>query len=112
IFDTNPTLAALVGISRGYVQDFLDSTAAASWTHIFSPRIFNEARAQYTYYHQFTGSDDPYGPAIEIAGFGSFNRDLNLPSANLLRREELLDNLSIVKRAHNLKLGAYVLIRQ
>ncbi len=112
IYDTNPNLAALVGISRGYIQDFLDSTAAASWIHTFSPRIFNEARVQFNYDDQFTGSNDPYGPAIEIAGFGSFNRDQNLPSDTLTRREELLDNLSIVKRTHSLKLGASVLIRQ
>jgi Carboxypeptidase regulatory-like domain len=112
IYDTNPNVGALVGISRGYVQDFLDNTAVATWIHLFSPRVVNEARVQYNYDDQFTGSYDPYGPAIEIAGFGSFNRDLNLPSNTLTRREELVDNLNLVKGAHNLKLGVNTLIRQ
>src|SRR5262249_1798256 len=107
-----PNVSALVGLSRGYIQDFFDSTATASWIHLFSPLVVNEARVQFNYYDELTTSYDPFGPAIEIAGFGSFNRDLNLPSDILGRREELLDNISIIHHAHSLKLGGYALIRQ
>jgi len=112
ISDTNPNVAALVGISRGYVQDFIDTTGLAAWFHTFSPYVINEARAQFNYDDQFTGSYDPHGPAIEIAGFGSFNRDFNLPSNTLTRRTEFIDNLNILKGSHNLKLGAMLLVRQ
>src|SRR5207247_11079726 len=73
-YETNQNVAALVGYSRGYVQDALDSNALASWTHVFSPKLVNEARVQFNYYNLFTGSNDPYGPALEIAGFGFFHR--------------------------------------
>ncbi|HYM11219.1 MAG TPA: TonB-dependent receptor [Bryobacterales bacterium] len=111
-YETNQNLAALVGFSRGYIQDFFDSTALASLTHLFSPQVINEARVQFNYYNPFTGSNDPYGPAIEIPGYGFFNRDRFLPNDTITRREELADNVSIVRGNHSLKLGAYTLIRQ
>jgi hypothetical protein len=112
IHDTNQNVAALVGLSRGYVQDFLDNTAMASWTHLFSPAVVNEARVQYNYNDALTASNDPFGPALEIAGYGFFNRDRLLPSDIRLRREELAENIHIRRAAHSAKIGAYVLIRQ
>src|SRR5437867_1019154 len=104
-FDTNQNLAALVGYSRGYVQDALDSNALASWTHVFSPKLVNEVRAQFNYYNVFTGSNDLYGPALEIAGFGFFNRDRFLPNDTFTMREELVNNLTWSKGSHMLKMG-------
>jgi hypothetical protein len=112
INETNQKLAALVGASRGFVQDFLDNTAIGTWTHLFSPQTVNAVRVQYNYDDAFTGSNDSYGPAIDVAGFGLFNRDLFLPSNTLLRREELADDVSLVRGSHNIKVGAYALIRQ
>ena len=111
-YDTNPNLAALVGVSRGYIQDYLDNTAVAAWTHLISSRVVNEARVQFNYYDTLTGSNDPYGPSLDIAGFGLFNRDRFLPSEVITRREELADNINVAAGRHNLKLGAYTLIRQ
>jgi hypothetical protein len=111
-FDTNQNIGALVGVSRGYISDVFDSTVLASWTHAFSSRLINEARAQFNYYNPFTGSNDPFGPALEIAGFGFFNRDRFLPSDVITRREDLSDSVTWVKGKHALKLGANVLIRE
>jgi hypothetical protein len=110
-YETNQNLAGLVGYSRGYVTDHFDSTALAAWTHSFSPATINEARVQFNYNNPFTGSNDPYGPALEIAGFGHFNRDRFLPSDTITRREELVDNLSLFRGSHSLKIGGQVLIR-
>lgn len=111
-YDTNQNLAALVGVSRGFIQDFFDTTAVSTWTHLYSPRKVNEARVQYNFDNSYTGTNDPYGPSLDIAGYGSFNRDRFLPSNTLSRREELADHLSVVLGSHSLKTGAYVLIRQ
>lgn len=111
LFETNQNVNALVGVSRGYVQDFLDSNALGSWTKIVTPTAVNEARVQFNYYNPLTGTNDPYGPALEIAGFGFFNRDRFLPSDTITRRIELADNLSISRGAHSLKMGGYALIR-
>jgi hypothetical protein len=112
VYETNPNLSGLVGYSRGYSQETFDSTALASWTHLFSPRVILEARAQFAWYDLVTASTDPYGPAIEIPGYGFFNRDRFLPSDSTIRREELIQNLSIIKGSHSIKMGAYELVRQ
>ena len=112
VYDTNPNLSGLVGYSRGFSQETFDSTALASWTHLFSPRVILEARAQFAWYDLVTASTDPYGPAVEIPGFGYFNRDRFLPSDSTIRREELVQNLSIVSGSHSIKVGAYELMRQ
>jgi hypothetical protein len=111
-FETNQNIGALVGVSRGYVTDFFDSTALVNWTHNFSPSVINEARAQFNYNNPFTGSNDPFGPALEIAGFGFFNRDRFLPSTVITRREDLTDAVTLVKGTHTLKVGVNVLIRE
>jgi Carboxypeptidase regulatory-like domain len=105
IFETNEGIGALVGFSRGFVQDFFDSTTLGSWTHTFSPSLTNELRLQYNYYDFRTESNDKFGPALEIAGFGLFNRDRFLPSRTLSRRADVVDNLSWFKGKHNLKAG-------
>jgi hypothetical protein len=45
------------------------------WTYTRSAQTVNEFRGQYNYYGLRTESTDPFGPALEIAGFGLFNRD-------------------------------------
>ncbi len=110
-FETNPNLQALVGFSRGFITDFVDTTALAGWTHTFSPTVINEARVQYNYYNALTASSEKFGPALEIAGFGFFNRDRFLPNDSILRREEIIDNLSLSRGSHSLKMGVQVLVR-
>ncbi|MBI3698132.1 MAG: TonB-dependent receptor, partial [Acidobacteria bacterium] len=110
-YETNQNLSALVGYSRGFISDVFDSTVIGGWTRTLSPSAINEARAQFNYNNPFTGTNDPYGPALEIAGFGFFNRDRFLPNDTITRRTELVDNLSITRGSHSLKMGAYALIR-
>ncbi len=107
IFETNEGIGALVGFSRGFVQEYFDSTTLASWTSNFSTSMVNELRLQYNYYDFRTESNDKFGPALEIAGFGLFNRDRFLPSRTLARRTDLVDNLSWMKGKHNVKTGFY-----
>jgi len=111
IFDTNEGIGALIGQSRGFLQEFLDHTVLLNWLHSFSPRTVNEFRAQYNYYVLKTASTDPYGPSLDIAGFGFFNRDRFLPSTTLSRRNEIADNVSLFRGKHSWKFGGNVLIR-
>jgi len=110
-FETNQNVRALVGISRGFITDTLDSNALAGWTHTFSPTVINEARYQFNYYNPFHQTNDPYGPELNLSGFGFFNRDIFLPSDTFLRRHEIVDNLSISRGAHTLKMGGQILVR-
>jgi hypothetical protein len=110
--DSNPNLAGLVGYSRGFDQETFDSTAIASWTHLFSPRVINDARAQFAWYNLMTASTEKFGPALEIPGYGFFNRDRFLPSDSTIRREEIVNNLSVLSGRHTMKFGGYVLVRQ
>lgn len=111
LYETNPNLAALVALSRGYITDTLDVTTLGSWTRTFSATTLNELRVQYAYDDVLTNSTDPYGPALEIAGYGFFNRDRFLPSDSLNRRTEAADNLSFIRGAHTFKAGVYLLFR-
>jgi hypothetical protein len=111
-YDTNQNLAALVGVSRGYVTDTFDTTAVANWTHTFGPRLISEARAQFNYNDLLVATNDPYGPALEIAGYGYFNRDRFLPADSLTRREDLTESLTWVRGTHTVRFGANVLIRE
>src|SRR5258708_5606730 len=98
-YETNQNLGALVGYSRGFITDAFDSTALANWTHTFSPALIQEARAQFSYYNPLTASSDPFGPALEIAGFGFFNRDRFLPNQPITRRVDLNEAVTWVKGA-------------
>ncbi len=109
--DTNPNVTALIGVSRGYIQEFLDSNAIAQWTHTFSPHLVNEARVQFDYYDSLTKNTEVYGPALEIAGYGFFNRDRFLPADNINRRAELANNVTFTRGRHTFKTGAYALSR-
>jgi hypothetical protein len=107
----NQSTRALVGFSRSNNIENLDSTLVGGWTHIFSPALINELRAQGNYSEFFVLANDPNGPELNLPGFGFFNRDIFLPSRNTERRLEIADNLTFVSGAHRLKFGASVLVR-
>ncbi len=110
--DKNPNLSALTGVSRGYVQTTFDTTALAGYTHTFTPTMVNELRLQFNYNNPLTASNDLFGPALEIAGYGYFNRDRFLPSNVITRREQIMDSLTWIKGQHTIKAGVDILIRE
>lgn len=111
IFDSNEGVGALVGQSRGFIQNFRDHNVLLNYLHSFSPRAVNEFRAQFNHYLLLTASTDPHGPSLDIAGFGSFNRDRFLPATTLSRRNEIADNVSLFRGKHAWKFGGNLLIR-
>lgn len=110
-FETNPNLQGLVGYSRGFIGEVIDATGMLGLTSAFSHRTINELRGQYNYYNGLTDTNDKFGPALEIFGTGLFNRDRFLPSDVIERREEIVDNLTLVRGSHTLKLGGQLLLR-
>jgi len=109
--DTNASLRALVGASRGTKVHNFDSTALGGWTHAFRPSLLNDLRLQWNYYNQRVESLEPHGPEFNINGFGFFNRDIFLPSDSITRRYEVRDTVSWFRGGHALRTGAHILIR-
>jgi hypothetical protein len=109
--ETNPNTRALVGVTRGFKVDTLDSNLLLSWTHLPNARTANQLRAQFSYRNSLYGTTDPFGPEININGYGFFNRDAQLPSYTISRRYDVSENLTLVRGSHTLKLGGNALIR-
>lgn len=109
--ESNQSTRALLAFSRSNNVDVLDHNLAGGWTHIFNSDMSNELRLQYNYNELFVTSNDPNGPELNVAGFGFFNRDIFLPSFNIDRRYEIVDNFSIVSGNHRMKFGGSFLLR-
>ncbi len=99
VSESNANVQALVGASRGYQTDELDSTTGLGWTHLFGTDLVNDARFQWNYRNLIVGSTDPFGPQIDIPGYGFFNRDTQLPSEAIERRWEIKDALTWARGA-------------
>lgn len=109
--ESNATVRALVGATRGNDSEQLDSTTGLGWIHVLRPNLVNDARFQWNYRNFEVASLEPYGPQIDIPGYGFFNRDTQLPSTAIERRWEIKDSLSYGHGAHALKIGGSALIR-
>ena len=109
--ESNQSTRALLAFSRSNNTDVLDHNLTGGWTHIFNAEMSNELRLQANYNELFVESNDPFGPELNVAGFGFFNRDIFLPSYNIDRRYEVVDNFTVVKGNHRFKFGGSLLIR-
>lgn len=109
--ESNQSTRALLAFSRSNNVDVLDHNLTGGWTHIFSSNMSNELRLQVNYNELFVTSNDPNGPELNVAGFGFFNRDIFLPSFNIDRRFEIVDNFSVVSGNHRFKFGGSFLLR-
>ncbi|HLI85711.1 MAG TPA: TonB-dependent receptor [Bryobacteraceae bacterium] len=109
--ETDPNVQALTAYSRGTSVLNWDSTAQASWFHLFSPVTQNEARVQWDWNQFNVTSNDPGGPGLDVQGYGFFGRNIFLPNFSTQRRYEFADNLSLIRGHHTIKLGAYELLR-
>ena len=109
--ESNQNTRALLGVTRSNSQYILDSTVVGGWTRVVNPNLVNEARIQWNYRNFDVMPNDPYGPELNLPGYGFFNRDIFLPNYSIERRYEMADNLSLIRRNHRLKFGATLLIR-
>jgi outer membrane receptor protein involved in Fe transport len=86
-----------------------DQTVAFSNTMSLSATTVNETRAQFAYSDLKALPTDPVGPAVNIAGVGSFGTLSGSPTRRLNRLYEFVDNLSHQAGAHALRAGVDVL---
>ena len=109
--EANQATRALLAFSRSNNVDVLDHNLNGTWTHFFNAEMNNELRLQFNYNELFVTSNDPNGPELNVAGFGFFNRDIFLPSFNIDRRYEIVDNFSVISGNHRFKFGGSYLMR-
>ncbi|HZI50762.1 MAG TPA: carboxypeptidase regulatory-like domain-containing protein [Terriglobia bacterium] len=109
--DSNPNTRALLGASRATESSRLDHTGVLRWQSTISSRTINEFQYQYNYDNYLVESIEPYGPEINVNGFGYFNRDALLPSRLLWRRQQISNKISLSRGAHQFKIGGELLIR-
>ncbi len=109
--ESNQSTRALLAFSRSNNTDILDHNLTGGWTHIFNAEMSNELRLQANYNELFVESNDPHGPELNVAGFGFFNRDIFLPSYNIDRRYEIVNNFTVVTGNHRFKFGGSLLVR-
>jgi hypothetical protein len=106
----DPNLQALTAFSRGNKVKMWDSTLHGAWYYLFGSRSQNEARVQWNYYKFDVVPNDAGGPGLDVTGYGSFNRNIFLPSFTTGRRYEFADNFSTSRGHHIVKMGGSLLL--
>ncbi len=109
--DANANTHALVGSSRGTDLRLLDTTAIVGWTHTKDPHTINDLKVQFNRYHQQVNSLETFGPEINIAGYGFFNKDIFLPNEVKARHVEIKDTVNLYRGNHHLKFGGTAIVR-
>lgn len=102
----NSQFGALVGYSRGRNIQDRDAGVILSFTKVFSPRWVGETRALFDYHKISVIPLDANGPDITIDGFGSFGRDIFLPSIDYERHYQVQETMNYTSGAHAIKFGA------
>jgi hypothetical protein len=101
----NQAAGALTAVSRGRQVSVFNGGVVGSHNYQFSPTMFNELKLQYSYTRAGFFTNDPFGPELNIEGFGNFGRDIFLPSENIERHYDIYDNVSKIFGDHALKFG-------
>ncbi|MBO0857626.1 MAG: TonB-dependent receptor [Chloracidobacterium sp.] len=101
----NQAAGALTAVSRGRDVTGFNGGVVASHNYQFSPTAFNELKLQYSYTRGGFFPNDPFGPEINIEGFGNFGRDIFLPSETIERHYDVYDNFSKIYGNHTIKFG-------
>jgi hypothetical protein len=97
-------------VSRGTALHDRDQTFAAHLLTTLSPRVFNEARFQFTRSRLGAPVNDELGSAININGVANFGTATFSPTKRDLDTLELVNNISAQRGAHSLKVGAQFLL--
>jgi len=104
----NQAAGALTAVSRGRRFTGFNGGVVGSHNYQFSPTAFNELKLQYSYTRGGYFPNDPFGPEINIQGYGNFGRDIFLPSETIERHYDIYDNVSKVFGNHTLKFGGSI----
>ena len=108
INNQNAQLGALIAYNRGRSIRSNDASFTLSNTRILNPRWVSETRFMFDYNKNRVIPTDPYGPDVTITGFGSFGRELYLPSTTFERHFQFIQNFDFTSGRHSLKFGVDV----
>ena len=98
-------VGSLNEVSNGTSVYDTNHTLAVSNILAFSPRLYNETRAQFIYDNLYAPPNDQLGPAVTISGIAVFGRSTSSPTARLNYLGEIVDNLLVQRGAHTFKTG-------
>jgi hypothetical protein len=101
----NSAFGALDGFNRGRSLDVADSTATLGDTYVFSPRWIMETRAMFNWNYLKVAPNDPFGPELNINGFGFFGRQIFLPYEGIERHYQILQNFTHQRGRHDIRFG-------
>ncbi len=104
-FSENAQFGALLAFNRGRSLEMLDGTTMASHSYVVNPQWVIETRAAFAYNRLDVIPTDPYGPGIDISGYGLFGREIFLPSTTFDRHWQLQQVWNSHRSKHDLKFG-------
>lgn len=104
----NTQFGSLVSHSRGRNSHTNDFGLALGNTLLINPELASETLLGVNYHDFGVFPTDPYGPSIDINGFGLFGRDLILPARIVERAGQVRQNFTRTSGPHTYKFGADV----
>jgi hypothetical protein len=104
-YSENALFGALLAYNRGRNIDQRDYTNVLSHTWVINSHWISETRGQFAHYTLDISTIDPFGPSIDITGYGLFGRDIFLPSKIIERHYQAMQTFSYNSGAHNLRFG-------
>jgi hypothetical protein len=102
----NAQLGALVGYDRGRNILTIDRTAMLNNTFILNDHTVSETRLMFSHGDLNVIPTDPNGPDITISGYGSFGRELFLPSRTAETHYQVQQVVDYTTGKHSIKFGA------
>ncbi|MFB3826140.1 MAG: carboxypeptidase regulatory-like domain-containing protein [Bryobacteraceae bacterium] len=101
----NAQFGALIGFNRGRSIAGTDGTLAFGNTRMLGGSWIAETRLMFAYNRLAVTPTDGIGPDITITGFGSFGREIFLPSSGFERHYQVQQHLGYASGRHALKFG-------
>lgn len=101
----NAQLGALVGYNRGRSINLADRTFMLNNTWLISNHMVSETRLMFAHDNLDVIPTDPIGPDITISGYGSFGREIFLPSRTGEDHYQLQQTISYTAGNHTVKFG-------
>jgi hypothetical protein len=101
----NSQFGALVAYNRGRDFDTWDGATMINDSLILGSSWVVETRAMFNFNHIAVRTVDPYGPEMNVTGFGFFGREIFLPSRTDERHYQVMQNWSRHSSAHDTKFG-------
>lgn len=110
--EENPDVQSLTGFSAGSSVHQYDHTLQGAWFHEFNSRDQNELRLQYDYNSFNVIPNEPGEAGLQIPGFiNNLGTNIFLPNFTILRRTEIVDNVTMIRGHHAMRLGGSELLR-